>query len=317
MDHLLNQTNEVPAIDEGYITVLPIWVIDRLIPTFSAVLCVIGLFGSGVVIFVRLRFPNMKSTTNTYILNLASADFLFFTDFPFLIYFNASNKWVFGNAICKLVMGIDGMYMFTGIFTLTAMAVDRYKAVLNTHIVRRKNDNNIFIARGICLTLWILSAIVTVPLWMYAVVEHDTSLSTTLCSILCPRNVAISFIVYAFTVGFLLPLGVITVCYVGIMVSLMQHRGLGRNRRSKIKIGRVSALILVAVIVFVTCWLPFWMVRFWLLFRPPSVAIETLYYCSLMLIYIKSCLNPFIYACFKDDFRKNMSCISCRGLTCK
>ncbi|XP_077982040.1 somatostatin receptor type 2-like [Glandiceps talaboti] len=308
MEGVLHQTNENTTTEEGYVSALPMWVFKQFIPTFSVIICVIGLFGSGLVIFIKLRFPNMKSTTNTYILNLASADFLFFVDVPFLIYFNRSNNWIFGDAMCKLVMGIDGMNMFTGIFTLTAMAIDRYKAVIKKTPSKKQQNSK---ASVICLTLWIISAVVTVPLWMYAVVEYDTSLNTTLCSILCPVNVGYVFVLYAFTLGFLLPLGIITACYIGTMVSLIKRRERTRKCGNKIRIGRVAILVLVAVVIFIICWLPFWIVRLWLLFRAPTEAVEILYYCSLLLIYVNSCLNPLIYACFKQDFRKNLSKMCC------
>ena len=40
-------------------------------------ICVAGLVGNGLVIFVVLRFTKMKTVTNMYILNLAVADLCF------------------------------------------------------------------------------------------------------------------------------------------------------------------------------------------------------------------------------------------------
>lgn len=50
-----------------------------------AVVCIIGLFGNTLVIYVVLRFQKMKTVTNMYLLNLAIADECFLIGIPFLI----------------------------------------------------------------------------------------------------------------------------------------------------------------------------------------------------------------------------------------
>ncbi|XP_070563761.1 somatostatin receptor type 1-like [Ptychodera flava] len=289
---------------EDYSSSLPPWMFIWFMPTLSAIICFVGLIGSGIVIFVGLRFPNMKSVTNTFILNLASADFIFFLILPFIIYFNIDDNWVFGLVVCKLTMGIDAMNMFTGIFTLTAMAVDRYWVTV--HAGHARNKRTILKARGICLILWILSSCVSVPLWLFATIEQRNG--DKLCSILCSEETGTSFILYAFTVAFVLPVVIITMCYAAILLSLIKRRD-PRRCRSGIKVGRVASLVLIAVVIFMICWLPFWVVRLWHLFHRPNAASEMVYYCSLFLTYINSCLNPLIYACFKEDFKRNMSTV--------
>lgn len=50
-----------------------------------AIVCIIGLFGNTLVIYVVLRFQKMKTVTNMYLLNLAIADECFLIGIPFLI----------------------------------------------------------------------------------------------------------------------------------------------------------------------------------------------------------------------------------------
>ena len=52
-----------------------------------ALICVVGLLGNGLVIFVVLRYTKMKTVTNMYILNLAVADlcFLVSTSYSFCL----------------------------------------------------------------------------------------------------------------------------------------------------------------------------------------------------------------------------------------
>ena len=47
--------------------------------------CIIGLFGNTLVIYVVLRFSKMQTVTNLYILMLAIADECFLIGIPFLL----------------------------------------------------------------------------------------------------------------------------------------------------------------------------------------------------------------------------------------
>ncbi|ELK35017.1 Somatostatin receptor type 3 [Myotis davidii] len=99
-----------------------------LIPLVYLVVCVVGLLGNSLVIYVVLRHTASPSVTNVYILNLALADELFMLGLPFLAAQNALSYWPFGSLMCRLVMAVDGINQFTSIFCLTVMSVDRYLA---------------------------------------------------------------------------------------------------------------------------------------------------------------------------------------------
>ena len=65
-------------------------------------MCVLGLLGNSLVIYVVLRFSKMKTVTNMYILNLAIADECFLVGIPFLIATSATGDWPFGMIMCKV-----------------------------------------------------------------------------------------------------------------------------------------------------------------------------------------------------------------------
>ncbi|XP_006757516.1 PREDICTED: somatostatin receptor type 3 [Myotis davidii] len=106
-----------------------------LIPLVYLVVCVVGLLGNSLVIYVVLRHTASPSVTNVYILNLALADELFMLGLPFLAAQNALSYWPFGSLMCRLVMAVDGINQFTSIFCLTVMSVDRYLAVVHPTFV--------------------------------------------------------------------------------------------------------------------------------------------------------------------------------------
>ncbi|NWZ96709.1 SSR4 protein, partial [Nesospiza acunhae] len=66
--------------------------------------CLLGLLGNALVIFVILRYAKMKTATNIYLLNLAIADELFMLSVPFVATAAALRRWPFGRALCRTVL---------------------------------------------------------------------------------------------------------------------------------------------------------------------------------------------------------------------
>lgn len=91
-----------------------------------AVVCLIGLMGNTLVIYVVLRFSNMQTVTNMYILNLAIADECFLIGIPFLITTMHLEHWAFGTAMCKAYMVSTSITQFTSSIFLFIMSADRY-----------------------------------------------------------------------------------------------------------------------------------------------------------------------------------------------
>lgn len=123
----------------------------------------------------------MKTATNIYIFNLALADALATSTLPFQSAKYLMSTWPFGELLCKVVIAIDYYNMFTSIFTLTMMSVDRYIAVC--HPVRALDFRTPAKAKLINVCIWILSSAVGVPVMVMAVTKvtdigEKTSAST-------------------------------------------------------------------------------------------------------------------------------------------
>ncbi|XP_002740473.1 somatostatin receptor type 1-like [Saccoglossus kowalevskii] len=286
---------------------LPTWFFTIFLPLSFSAIIVTSLIGNGTVICVIIRHPTLKTVPNLYILNLASADFLFSLNMIFTTTTYFTKRWIFGEILCKIVTGIDGMYLFTGIFTLAAMSFDRYIAIV--HAVWAQNNRSLLQVRVVCVILWLLSLTVTVPLWMYATVQ-DT-LGTVSCNIMCTdcQWVMELFSLYSFVIGFILPLVVISICYSRIMfhLYLAQSSKPGKPNRQHSKLGRVGLMVLMAVAVFVACWMPFWTIRVYsTLSHDNSLILHGSFYCSQIMCFANCSLNPLVYAFFKQDLRRSL-----------
>ncbi|XP_077989264.1 somatostatin receptor type 5-like [Glandiceps talaboti] len=301
-----NQTNE---FDNEGIGVLPYWMFHFFIPTFYTIICVSGLIGNTIVIFVVVRCRAWKWVPDVYIFNLAAADCLFLLGLPFLAYFNSTKKWMFGDILCKIITGIDGLNMFTGIFTLTAMSVDRYVAVV--HPIWSKTHRTVEMARIVCIVLWILSGLASVPLWIYA--KTQTFAGVTVCNVVCPGYIKKTFVIYAFALGFVLPLLIVTISYVNIVLFLYNGT---RRPQSRHRIGRVGVMILLAICLFVICWSPFWITQVMITLTNSddrTKALKVAYFFTTSLTYVNSCLNPVVYTYVRRDFRETITKLLRKG----
>lgn len=91
--------------------------------------CLVGLLGNTLVIYVVVRFSKMQTVTNLYIVNLAVADECFLIGIPFLLTTMSRQSWPFGNIMCKAYMTTTSINQFTSSIFLTIMSADRYIAV--------------------------------------------------------------------------------------------------------------------------------------------------------------------------------------------
>ena len=174
----------------------------------------LGVLGNSMVITVLARSKPGKprSTTNIFILNLSIADLsylLFCIPFQATIYMMPT--WVLGAFICKFIHYFFTVSMLVSIFTLSAMSVDRYIA-----IVHSRKSSSIRVARhalvGV-LVIWTLSLGMAAPIMYYQNIIHAAE-NQTFCWEWWPdQNQKKVYVVCTFVFGYVLPLLLITFCY--------------------------------------------------------------------------------------------------------
>ncbi|KAG9338200.1 hypothetical protein JZ751_026951 [Albula glossodonta] len=278
-----------------------------LIPSIYVLVCCVGLTGNAMVIYVILKYAKMKTATNIYILNLAIADELFMLSVPFLATSAALRHWPFGSLMCRLVLSVDGINMFTSIFCLTVLSVDRYIAVV--HPIKAARYRRPTVAKIINVCVWVLSLVVILPIIVFAdtVPAQDGGVD---CNFLWPKSSwSEAFVIYTFLLGFLLPVVAICLCYC-LIVARMRAVGLKagwlQRRRSEKKLTR---MVLLVVAVFVVCWMPFYIVQLVSIFRqPPDPMVTQLF---VILSYANSGANPILYGFVSDNFRRSFQRIVC------
>uniref|UniRef100_A0A8C3S7G6 Somatostatin receptor 4 n=1 Tax=Chelydra serpentina TaxID=8475 RepID=A0A8C3S7G6_CHESE len=266
-----------------------------------ALVCLLGLLGNSLVIFVILRYAKMKTATNIYLLNLAIADQLLMLSLPFVATSAALHHWPFGRALCRTVLGVDGLNMFTSVFCLTVLSLDRYIAVV--HPLRAATYRRPRVAKMVNGGVWLLSLLVASPIPIFAGTAATHDGRAVACHLLWPSPAwAAAFVVYTTLLGFLLPVLAMGLCYlliVGKRRAVAQRVGWPQRRRTE---GKLTRLVLIVVAMFVVCWMPFYVVQLVNLLLPGHLD-ATVSNASLILSYSNSCANPILYGVLSENFR--------------
>ncbi|XP_061454738.1 kappa-type opioid receptor [Rhineura floridana] len=290
-----NDTNISPAI--------PI-----IITAVYSMVFVVGLVGNSLVMFVIIRYTKMKTATNIYIFNLALADALVTTTMPFQSTEYLMNSWPFGDVLCKIVISIDYYNMFTSIFTLTMMSVDRYIAVC--HPVKALDFRTPLKAKIINICIWLLSSSVGISAIVLGGTKVREDTGSTECSLQFPDKDYVwwdNFMkICVFVFAFIIPVLIIVVCYTLMILRLKSVRLLSGSREKDRNLRRITRLVLVVVAVFIICWTP---IHIFVLVEAlgdvshSTAAISSYYFC-IALGYTNSSLNPILYAFLDENFKR-------------
>ncbi|KAF6730507.1 Delta-type opioid receptor [Oryzias melastigma] len=287
------------------------------ITALYSLICVVGLLGNVLVMYGVVRYTKMKTATNIYIFNLALADALATSTLPFQSAKYLMNTWPFGQLLCKVVIAIDYYNMFTSIFTLTMMSVDRYIAVC--HPVKALGFRTPVKAKMINILIWILSSAIGVPIMIMAVTKvTDTDKTTCMLSFPDPDwywDTVIKICVFIF--AFVVPVMVITLCYGLMILRLRSVRLLSGSKEKDRNMRRITRMVLVVVAAFIICWTPihiFIIVRTMVEVDTRNPFVVASWHLCIALGYTNSSLNPVLYAFLDENFKRCFRdfCLPCR-----
>ncbi|CAI9609236.1 unnamed protein product [Staurois parvus] len=103
--------------------------------------------------------------TTIWFWNLAVADIMCCLCLPFIIaqYFYAD--WIYGPALCKILPFTIALNMFSSVFTLVAISVDR--CILVVQPIWARNHRGLRTTWMTCLAIWLLSSVLCLPKFLY------------------------------------------------------------------------------------------------------------------------------------------------------
>ncbi|XP_011181084.2 neuropeptide SIFamide receptor [Zeugodacus cucurbitae] len=283
----------------------------------------VGLVGNSFVIAVVLRAPRMRTVTNYFIVNLAIADILVIVFcLPATLMSNIFVPWMLGWLMCKTVPYIQGVSVAASVYSLIAVSLDRFIAIWWPLKQMTKSR-----ARFMIFCIWLIALSSTIPWLLYfdlvpAAESFPAAPNLYLCQEVWPpgSNGNLYFLLAHLVACYLLPMSLITLCYVLIWIKVSTRSIPGDSKdaqmdrmqqKSKVK---VIKMLVAVVILFVLSWLPLYVIFARIKFggELSNEESEVLYKVTPFAQWLgssNSCINPILYAFFNKKYRRGFAAI--------
>ncbi|KAF1570532.1 UNVERIFIED_CONTAM: Neuropeptide FF receptor 2, partial [Eudyptes pachyrhynchus] len=285
-------------------------------------LCMVG---NGAVCFIVLRSKHMRTVTNLFILNLAVSDLLVgIFCVPTTLLDNIIAGWPFGSLVCKMSGTVQGISVSASVFTLVAIAVDRFRCVVYPF----KQKLTISTAVAVIAVIWVLAVAIMCPSAVMLRVQEEKHFRVILgygnetrpvywCQEDWPNpGMRKIYTTVLFANIYLAPLLLIIIMYARISIALFntampvvgKHSQEQRHSVSKKKQKVIKMLIIVALL-FTLSWLPLWtlmMLSDYTNLSDIQLQIINIYIYPFAhwLAFFNSSVNPIIYGFFNENFRR-------------
>uniref|UniRef100_A0A8C8RT75 Neuropeptide FF receptor 2 n=1 Tax=Pelusios castaneus TaxID=367368 RepID=A0A8C8RT75_9SAUR len=283
------------------------------------------MLGNGVVCIIVLRNKHMHTVTNLFILNLAVSDLLVgIFCMPTTLLDNIIAGWPFGSMVCKMSGMVQGISVSASVFTLVAVAVDRFRCIVYPF----KQKLSISTAVIIIAVIWVLAIAIMCPSAVMLQVQEEkhfrviVSYSNQTNPIFWCREdwpnqeMRKIYTTVLFTNIYLAPLSLIVIMYARIGITLFNTAvpvggKQGQEQRHSVskKKQKVIKMLIIVALLFILSWLPLWtlmMLSDYANLTEVQLQIINIYIYPFAhwLAFFNSSVNPIIYGFFNENFRR-------------
>ncbi|XP_031753228.1 P2Y purinoceptor 2 [Xenopus tropicalis] len=230
-----------------------------LLPVSYGIVFCLGFVLNTLALYVFLFRVRPWKVIHLFMFNLALSDLLYVLSLPLLVYYySKENDWPFSEPMCKIVRFLFYTSLYCSIFFLLCISIYRFLAVC--YPIQFLRWGHTRCARAACVSIWVVVTGAQSP------VLYFVSTSNMEGNIICHDTSSISlfdqFVLFSTVTLVLLycvPFVVILLCYSLMVFTLMKPTA---NASPNVESKRKSIrMILLVLIVFVVCFLPFHVTR--------------------------------------------------------
>ncbi|XP_013775273.1 tachykinin-like peptides receptor 99D isoform X1 [Limulus polyphemus] len=273
--------------------------------------------GNVIVIWIVLAHKRMRTVTNYFLVNLSLADTMVST---LNVIFNFSSMlngdWPFGSAYCKVSNFISILSVAASVFTLMAISIDRYMAIMHPLKPRMSRVTTL----NITLWIWVASSTLSLPNILYSTTMKEIYPNgdyRVICYMIWPDGPTTqSYTEYIYNVmilvlAYILPITSMTFTYFRVGQELWGSQSIGECTAAQIEAikskRKIVKMMIVVVFIFAVCWLPYH-TYFLLAHHHREITsyknIQHIYLGIYWLAMSNSMYNPIIYCWMNSRFRQ-------------
>ena len=275
----------------------------------------VSLMANSFIVLIVYRTPTLRKPMNYFIANMAMSDLLYSIFLiPFYLSAFHTTLWPiggkFGLVLCKLVPFFHNVSVIVSIQNLILIAVNRFGAVvfpLRSPLIRSK------LCPFFISAMWIVAGAVSSPnLFTFQLVEYSGEIqcqmrwkkafgeSSSFTDFLLPYCILLIFI----------PVMLLVILYSIILVKLktQEHPGeqsANTQQHRKRQNRNVLQMSIAIVLVFVSCWLPFYTNLFVIEYSSVQSCAFLLYFDVAVVMTVAYCaINPITCFIFSTNYRQ-------------
>jgi len=285
-----------------------------------AVAMVLSLFGNVIIICIVRKNRRMRNLTHYLIVNMAVADLLITVlHMPYILQIQLTNSHglvvggLTGKLICKLVGYSQDVSIATSVFTLTAISMDRFMAV----VFPLKRVTLSHKARYVLVPIWIISIVICSPLlYVNKMEEYEGEFQCyeDWAPLFGLETAGRYYTIVQFVLFYIVPLIIIAVLYSCIASKVWNRqvpgrRHLPRERFYSVARRKLLRMLVVIVCLFAACWLPYHVAFLLDFFSDKYLHCpmpETIMFYCLFAGHSNSALNPCVYFAIHKEYRKGL-----------
>ncbi|XP_077994415.1 thyrotropin receptor-like [Glandiceps talaboti] len=273
------------------------------------VVFLLALFGNGTVIFVIVVSRTKMCVPRFLICNLACADFFMSIYLGFLAIIDASTlgdfkkyalMWQHSSG-CQIAGFLAVLSSELSVYTLAVITMERHYAI--THAMHLNKRLTLKTACMVMAGGWILALLcATLPL-----LGFSSYSKFAVCLPFETENVmSLAYVMAIMTVN-ALAFCIIVGCYLKMYCSIRAGSAWNSND------SRVAKRMALLVFTDFACWAPIAFFSITSMFHAPLISLNGAKVLTIFVLPMNSCANPFLYAIFTKQFKKDCGVI-CRRL---
>ncbi|XP_067851898.1 melatonin receptor type 1A-like [Heptranchias perlo] len=279
------------------------WVISTLASVLIFTI-VVDILGNLLVVVSVFRNKKLRKAGNAFVVSLAIADLVVaIYPYPLVLIAIFRNGWFLGYNHCQISGFLMGLSVIGSIFNITSIAINRY-----CYICHGLKYDKIFSNKSTScyvVLVWVLTCIAIVPNLFMESLQYDPRIYS--CTFV--QSVSSFYTVIVVVVHFILPISIVSYCYLRIWILVIQvRRRVKPDNGSKINPHDFRNFLstFAVFVLFAVCWAPLNFIGLAVAVIPhlASMIPEWLFIASYFMAYFNSCLNAIVYGVLNHNFRR-------------